>query len=212
MTHNDFDDLQAEDQLEPVRLPSGGLHYVHQREVAYFNDRRDRYLADNHFTNVSDLQDLDRVLVLELLVQRWGTWVSQRRDYWGDDVDENAIQKAIKDHSIEIRNLKKSMGLDKETRDKIRGEDSIDAYLKALRLRAKEFGYFRDEQSAKAIELWQELNGVLTLYENCDETERIQQHCTPDEVMRWIINVLRPKFDAIDTEFRKTQRMWIRKQ
>lgn len=213
MPHDNFDDLNKQDNLAPVRLPSGGLHYVHEREVAYFNERRERYQKDNHFTNISDLQDLDRLLVTELLVQRWQTWVSQRRDYWGDDVPENDLMKAIKDHSLGIRQLKKTLGVDKETRDKQRGEDSVESFLSSLRLRAREFGYMRDEQSAKAIELWQRLNGTLTLYQNCDEEERIQQHCTPDEVLQWIINELRPEFDIIDAKFREgVQKMWIRKQ
>lgn len=213
MPHDDFDDLNKQDNLAPVRLPSGGLHYVHEREVAYFNERRDRYQTDNHFTNISDLQDLDRLLVEELLVQRWQTWISQRRDYWGDDVPENDLMKATKDHSNEIRQLKKSLGVDKETREKQKGEGSLEAYLNALRLRAKEFGYMRDEQAAKAIELWQRLNGTLTLFENCDEDERIQQHCTPEEVLLWIISELRPEFEEIDKKFRdEKQRMWIRNQ
>lgn len=170
-------------------------------------------MKDNKFTNVSDLQDLDRLLVMELLVQRWGTWLSQKRDYWGEPVDENAAQKAIKDHSTEIRQTKKSLGLDKETRDKVRGEDSVDAYIRNLRQRAKEFGVTRNKQAAKAIELFQEISGVVMLYEKCDTEERIQQHCTPEEIVNWFIATVRPKFEVIDEEFRKTsQKMWIRKQ
>jgi hypothetical protein len=210
---SDVDKLNKQDNLSAVMLPSGGLFYVHDREVAYFNDRCSKYQTDNHFTNISDLQDLDRLLVAELLIQRWGTWVSQKRDYWNDPVDENATQKMIREHSGEVRQLKKALGLDKETRDKVRGEDSVDAYVKALRRRAKEFGYMRNAQAAKAIELWQELSSIILLYDNCDEQERIQQHCTPDEIMHWITTVGRPAFDVIDAEFRKTsQRMWIRNQ
>lgn len=213
MPQDQIDRLNTEDGLAPVRLPSGGLHYVHEREVGYFDERRDRYLRDNHFINVSDFQDLDRLIVAELLVQRWGTFVSQKRDYWGEAVDENNLQKAIKDHSGEIRQLKKSLGLDKETRDKVKGEDSVDAYIKALRQRAAEFGVMRDMQSAKAIELWQHLVGVITLYNNCDEDERLEQHCTAPEIIKWIDEVARPEFDVIDAHFRhEKQRMWIRKQ
>lgn len=213
MPQDEIDRLNKEENLAPVRLPSGGAHYVHEREVGYFNERRDRYQKDNHFTNVSDLQDLDRLIVAELLVQRWGTWVSQKRDYWAEAVDENALSKQIKDYSGEIRQLKKSLGLDKETRDKVKGEDSVDAYIRALRQRAHEFGVMRNEQSAKSIELWQQLVGLLTLYGNCTADERIEQHCTPEEIINWLNEFARPQFDAIDEAFRtETQRMWIRKQ
>lgn len=209
----EIDKLNKEDGLVPVRLPSGGSHFVHERELAYFNDRRDRYLQDNKFSNVSDLVDVDRLLVAELLVQRWGTWISQQRDFYGEPIDVNQYQKALKEHSSEIRQLKKALGLDKETRDKVRGEDSVDAYIKSLRQRAKEFGVMRDKQSAKAIELFQDLKAQIGLYNNCDEQERIQQGCTAEQVMQFILEELVPKFDAVDQEFRKgTQRMWIRKQ
>jgi hypothetical protein len=209
---DDVDRLNRDDNLSPVTLPSGGLFYVHDREVGYWNDRRERYLKDNHFTNISDFQDLDRLLIAELLVQRWGVWVSQKRDYWGDPVDENSLQKAIKEHSGEIRMVKKALGLDKETRDKVRGEDSVDAYLKGLRQRAREFGYLRNEQAAKAIELWQQLSSLVQLYENCDEGERIQQHCTEADLLGWI-TTKRDEFEEIDRKFRETsQKMWIRRQ
>lgn len=213
MPQDEVDRLNSEDNLAPVRLPSGGLHYVHDREVAYFDERRDRYQKDNHFTNISDLQDLDRLLMVELLVQRWSTFLSQKRDYWGDPVDENALQKAIKDHSGEIRLLKRALGLDKETRDKVKGEGSVDAYIGALRQRAHEFGVMRNDQAAKAIELWQQLLGTITLYEKCDTDERIEQHCTPEEVVDFIREVLRPQFEEVDAVFREgKQKMWIRKQ
>jgi hypothetical protein len=206
----DFDILNKSDGLCPVMLPSGGLFYVHEREVAFFNDRCKKYQSDNHFTNVSDLMDLDRLLIAELLIWRWGNWVSQKRDHWGDPIDENAYQKMIREHSGEVRMGKKALGLDKETRDKIRGEDSVDAYIKGLRRRAKEFGYMRNAQAAKAIELWQELASIIILYNNCDKEEREQQHCTPEEIMTWIADIGVPSFNAIDEEFRRTsQKTWI---
>ena len=209
----DIDKLNKEDGLNPVMLPSGSKFFVHKGEVQYFNDRVQRYQADNHFTNMSDLQDLDRLIVTELLVWRWGMWVSQKRDYWGDPIDENQWQKAIKDHSAEIRQLKKSLGLDKETRDKQKGEGSFEEYLKNLRMRAKEFGVMRNEQACKAIELFQQLKSLVILHNNCDEQERAEQHIRLEDLLDWIENTAIPEFDEIDEKFRQTsQRYWIAKQ
>lgn len=209
----DIDKLNKEDGLAPVMLPSGSKFFVHTGEISYFNDRVKRYQSDNHFTNMSDLQDLDRLIVTELLVWRWGMWVSQKRDYWGEAVDENAWQKAIKDHSAEIRMLKKSLGLDKETRDKQRGEGSFENYMQSLRERAKEFGYMRNEQSAKIQELFQQLKELVVLHNNCDPQERAEQHITTDDLLDWIINTAIPEFDAIDEKFRATsQKYWISRQ
>lgn len=207
------DQQNVEDDMRVVPLPSGSAFKVHNSELGYFMDRCDRYLKDNHFTNISDIQDIDRLIITELLVWRWEIFVSQNTDYWGDEIDEVAYARQIKDHSAEIRQLKRALGLDKETRDKERGEDSVDAYINALRRRAKEFGYMRDEQSAKSIELFQQLSALVMLYHNCDDGERHEQHCTEADILKWITQEAIPEFQKIDEEFRdKKQRMWIQKQ
>lgn len=208
----DIDQLNKDDGLSPVMLPSGSKFFVHQGEVSYFNDRVKKYQNDNHFTNMSDLQDLDRLIITELLVWRWGMWVSQKRDYWGDAIDENQWQKAIKDHSAEIRQLKKSLGLDKETRDKMKGEGSFEEYMKNLRSRAREFGYMRNEQAAKAIELWKQLEMLMVMHDNCDEQERAEQHIKVEDLMDWIRTTGIPEFNAIDEKFKETsQKYWVQK-
>lgn len=208
----DIEEMNAEDNLSLVSTPSGTEFFVHDSEVNYFNERANKYQSDNHFTNISDLQDLDRLIIAELLVWRWGIWVSQKRDYWGEPVDENAWQKAIKEHSAEIRQLKKALGIDKETRDKQRGEGSFQEWLKNAQIRAREFGYMRNEQSAKIQELFQELKALLELHDNCDEDERREQHITKDDLVEWIRNTAIPEFDEIDRKFRETsQKYWVEK-
>lgn len=210
-----MDDIQrnAEDDLKVVMMPSGSAFYCHEKEVQYFNDRGQRYLKDNHFTNISDLQDLDRLIITELLVWRWEMWVSQNRDYWGDPIDEVAYARQIKEHSAEIRQLKKALGIDKETRDRQRGEDSVDAYLAALRQRAREFGYMRNMQAAKSIELFQQLSALVDLYKNCDEQERREQKCTLEDILSWLDTIAIPEFRIIDEKFRhEQQRTWVQKQ
>lgn len=203
--------LNETEGMRQVTLPSGALFHVHEKEATYFQERAKRYMRDNDFQNISDLQDVDRLLGLELLCHRWATYIAQERDYWGDPVDEVALQKSLKDHSTEIRQLKKQLGLDRETREKQRGEDSPENYLTLLRQRAKHFGYMRNDQANKAIELWQELKGLVTLHNNCDETERVEQKCRVEDIMKWLVEDAFPEFDRIDEEFRKTnQTYWIR--
>jgi hypothetical protein len=209
----EYDDTSQDDDLRPVKMPSGSSFFCHATEVQYFNDRCRKYQSDNHFTNISDLQDLDRLIISELLVWRWGVWVSQGKDYYGDSIDEVALARQIKDHSAEIRQLKRALGIDKETRDRQRGEDSVEAYIRALGARAREFGYMRDEQSGKSIELFQQLTALIDLHLNCDAQERREQGCTVEDIMKWIIEKAIPEFQQIDEHFRQTQqRMWVQKQ
>lgn len=201
-----------EDQVS-VALPSGGTFYVYGREVLYFNERVVRYLEDNHFTNVSDLQTLDTVITLELLLWRWGVWLSQQKDYWGDPVDEKELSRQLKETSAELRQLKSGLGIDKVTRDKVRGEDSVSKYIENLKLRAREFGVNREKQLNVALEMFQELKARLALYDNTTEDERREMHCTIDELLNWIRDEAVPTFDAVDLHFRThMQRFWVRDQ
>lgn len=201
------DDLEG---MVPVTLPSKAMFSVHESEFQYFKQRANKYLADNDFQNVSDYQDVDRLLIMELLCYRWGLWISNQRDYWGEAVEENTLQKSLSGHSAEIRQLKKNLGLDRETREKVRGEDSPANYIASLRIRARHFQHkLRYPQSAKAVELFQELRGVVTLHLNCDEKERIELGVTSDQVIRWLTEDAFPRFQAIDDAFREEQKMWI---
>jgi hypothetical protein len=185
---------------------------VHEQEVDYITERARLYLAQNHFPNISDLQDVDRMLVLEMMVFRWGSWLSRQKDWWNDAVDDDKLQKALNAYSTELRQLKKQLGLDKATRDRERGEDSLAAYIQSLQTRAREFGVMREGQLAKALELFHQLKALVTLHLNCDEQERQEMHLTRDDVFEWMTDIAFPEFDAIDEYFRENvQKMWVRK-
>lgn len=202
---------EHEEDLRVVMLPSGGSFNVYMREVVYVEERSKKYLKDNHFTNASDLATLDQVLMLELLVWRWANWVSQQTDYWGEPVSEPAYAKAMKETSAELRQLKAALGIDKVTRDKQRGEDSVSAYLQNLRERAKEFGVTREKQLDKALELFNQLKAMLVLHDNCTLDEQKEMGCTDLEVLDWIRTVCVPEYDEIDAHFRANkQRFWVR--
>jgi len=213
MSQSDGLSRPEQEGMRAVKLPSGATFMVHEKEVQYFRDRSKRYMSDNSFVNISDLQDIDRLLVSELLSHRYGVWVSQQVDYWGDPVDEKELHRALTDLSKEIRLIKGALGLDKKTRDQQRGEDSVENYLTQLRIRAREFGYVRNRQAAKAIELWKHLESLLTFHDNCDERERLEQKCRVEDILSWVRDEGIPSFNEIDEEFRQaSQKSWIRKQ
>lgn len=198
-----------EDKIE-VEAPSGATYSVmNEQEEAYFKTIAEKYLNDNHFTNISDMQDLDRVLIMETMCYRWGLWVSMEKDYWGNNIDMVDTKKSLNDYSKELRQLKKSLGMDKVTRDKDKGE-SVSEYIKNLLVHAKEFGVMREEQATKAITLWQELKGLITYHNNCLPDEQKEYKITEHDIIMWIQEVM-PEFDAIDEYFRQnSQRFWIR--
>lgn len=202
-----------DEDLVAVKLPSGGSFWVYGREKKYFDDRVKRYLSDNLFTNVADLQDLDRIVTLELFCWRWGVWLSSQTDYWNDPVDEKDLSTYLKNTSAELRALKSSLGIDKVTRDKVKGEDSVSKYISNLMTRAREFGVMREQQLAVAIEVFHDLIGRVTLYENCTEDERRELHADWPDILAWLKDEGIPKFQAVDDHFRQnSQRFWIKDQ
>lgn len=197
----------------PVLLISGAQFTVLSRmEVRYMNDRVHSYMEAFKWQNTSDLQDVDRMLILELLVYRYGLWLSRRYDYFNDPVDENALRRTVNDLSGELRQLKKQLGMDKASRDKESGDDSVPAYLERLRQRAKEFGITRNKEAEMVRTLGHQLIALYQLMLNCDEQERLEQRCRPEDLISWIGEDFIPKFTAIDATLRKSQRYWIQDQ
>ena len=195
-----------------VVSPSGAQFAVMtDGEKRYFEKVASDYTNDNRFTNISDLQDLDRILVWETMCWRWGLWLSQEKDYWGNSLDLEQIRRSLNDYSKELRLLKKALGIDKTSRDKDKGEQ-VATYIMNLGQRAKEFGVMRNQQAVKAITLFQELKALVTFHDNCTEEERRENHIQEKDILEWIRTVT-PEFDEIDEQFRKTsQTYWIRSQ
>lgn len=196
--------------LFTVVTPSGsGLNLQTQEEADWYEDRRDRYTTDNHFPNVSDLTDLDRLLTLELMIQRWSTWLTQGFDYMHTRVDEGALRTMIKDYSVETRLLKGSLGIDKATRDKEKGESLAD-YVHSLLQRAKEFGYHRNDQYELAVTKFYELRSMVMTFNRCDEEERALLGLSYESIFEWITENVIKEWDAMSDAFRKEQAIWVR--
>lgn len=197
-----------------VDLPSGVAQPVlNHDEAEYLTERVARYHEDNALTNISDLQDLDRMLVMELLAHRWGIWVAKRSDYDGRPIDEAFYQRQINAYSTELRQLKKLLGLDKPARDRTKGEGSVQHYWEQLGARARAFGVLRVNQLDRALELTNQLIGLVTFHMNSTEAEREEFHVTADDIVQWIDSVYRPEYQEIDSHFRThEQTFWIRTQ
>lgn len=195
-----------------IVLPSGATFPVlDQLEIDYMRDRIERYLSDNRFTNISDLADLDKILVNEMFIFRWQYWCSTGFQYNGEEVTARAsLQKMIGDYSREIRLLKEQLGVDKTSRDRAKGDESLADYLLNLPIRAKEFGVHRNEQVAMIYELGMNLIGLLTFHDNADEDERRELGITREDLFQWIRDVFKPSLEALDDKFRQEQRIWIR--
>ncbi|RTK94020.1 hypothetical protein EKI60_04670 [Candidatus Saccharibacteria bacterium] len=210
---NEDDDFDFIKENKPSKSfstvsPSGSpIPLMTEAEVTFYEDKRDRYQTDNKFTNVSDLLELDRVLLHEVMCFRWGQWLlTGGLDYDGNP--QLKLENMIQLYSKEIRELKAALGVDKKSRDANKGLNTAD-FFENLKLRAEQFGIHRNEQIIKAYTLWKELEGLYTLHKNSTPTERSEFKCHEADVFEW----LEEKFvelDALDEAFRTEQKIWIR--
>lgn len=112
-------------------------------------------------------------------------------------------------NSREIRELKLALGIDKVSRDKMKGE-SVPDYLKTLLERAKTFGYHRNKQYETAVTLMYELRSMLLTHDRCDEIERDELDLSEETILEWIRTKMLAEWDELDQSFRENQKIWVR--
>jgi hypothetical protein len=198
-------------QLIEVTLVSGSIVKVMSAEEAeWFIKSRDSYMDETRFTENTDMQDLDRLLQLELLLYRWNQWSLAGVDYEGSLIDDAALARRMQAQTDSINRLKEQMGLSKKSRDSHAA--SVSERWDDLKRRAKEFGYHREEQLRKALVLMNELSAIVGAYDRSDDEERKKLGFeTEKDLLDWVRETMLPEFLAIDTYFRaEKQRFWNR--
>lgn len=204
MTDPNFDDSKY------VKGASGQiLEVLVIEEKVWFETNLLKYKNEYQFENIADLQDLDRLLGLELLSYRFTAWMTRGVDYDNLQFPEKDVRDTKQKIDTEIRLLKKHMGMDRKGRVESE-QESVGEYLTSLKKRALEFGIHRDNQIAKAIDIFQDLKTQVSLYERCDEEERRELGAEMDDIFKWIIETAIPEYDKIDDRFRENQTLWIK--
>lgn len=190
------------------------LQVMTNAEAEWFEETRDAYIHELMFTEKTDLIDLDRLLILELMIFRWSQHLAAGTDYDGDMVNEKQLTADIKAYSDQLNKIKDSMGLTKKARDDIANADNFAQKYADLKSRAKMFGIHRETQLTKTLTLGMELSTVVGAFMRADDEERrklgFEDH---KEIVEWIRDTWLPEFHAVDEYFRThSQRYWIREQ
>jgi hypothetical protein len=210
LSQQSIDTVSGKVTIYTVKSATGtDVHLQAKSEADWYRSQREKYQSQNHFTNISDLQDLDRLLTLEVMVHRWSTWLTQGFNYDGEHIEPHMLKSNIADYSKEIRAIKAALGIDRVTRDKDKGE-TVGDYLTNLLRRAKEFGVQRNKEYETAVTLmWELINRVQT-YDRCDDLERRDLNLSPESILEWVRTQVIPEWNTITTSFQDDQRMWIR--
>jgi hypothetical protein len=196
-----------------VKLCSGeDLLVMTEVEQRWFNQTQEKYLSETKFTENTDLQDLDRLLGLELMLFRWNQHLAGGYDYHQNLVDDDLLRKQIKDQSEAITRLKSSLGLDKKSRDAALNEGNFSAWFADVKRRAKLFGMHRENQLNVALSLMQELSGIVGAFDRSDEEERKKLGFESEsQIVAWIREDMLPKFHEVDEYFiENEQKLWKR--
>lgn len=191
------------------------LELIDRREKAVYENARDRYLSEFSFSMANDMRALDRLLLLETQMFRWQWQLAAGIDYDGVDLEpaeETTLRRAIKDTAPQISEIQKDLGLTKAQREN--DDETVAAYLQKLRIRAKEHGVRREKQLGRALELFNELTAIAGSYKRSNENERRKLGFeTAEDVVDWVLEVAKPRYDEIDAYFRESsQRFWVRSQ
>jgi hypothetical protein len=210
--------------VEPTTVEGDGIYRVqqlngHWMEVAtsgeaqFYRAQKDKYLAENTFTAISDLTDLDRMLMLELQMFRTTKFLSSMRDYEGSDLTQASLidlRRQTKVIADLIRDVKTDLGLTRTARQQAEAE-SVGAYLVELRTRAKEQGIKRERELMTALTLMHELISLVETYDRADTLERRKLGLEgPDDFLDWVRMKLIPQFRQIDEYFRaNSQKYWV---
>lgn len=212
---DDLDPVGNEGEGFEVSTPSGGtMPVASAAEQAYYERIRDKITTEFEFTVSSDLNDLDRILSMELTVWRLGRQLTKSEDLHGRPllpIDQTRLQKSLTDTQTVLAKAKYELGISKSARDKAQDGESVAAYLENLRVRAGEFGVMRNKQAQLAIALLQEVISISGTWQRSNALERHHLgHESAEDVLTWITNVIKEQFDEIDTEFiQQNQKYWI---
>jgi len=181
-------------------------------EVEWFEETRNTYQLETKFTEATDLRDLDRLLVLELMVFRWTQWLAKGKQYDGDLTDDEQLRRNIKEYSDQINKIKESMGLNKKARDASAADGNFQQWIDDIKRRAKLFGVHRVRQSTEAIVLMKEIFAVTDTFYRADAEERQKfGYKTEADVVKWIQEQIRPRFNELDEYFLEhDQQYWAK--
>lgn len=200
----------------PVVKSIGGMEIQlqTQKEADFYTEAQARYQQDFTFTAASDNRALDRLILFETQVFRWSWQLAAGMDYdlvGLEPAEESTLRRSIKETEPLIAQIQIELGLTKTQRDKVKTADSVGDYIANLKIRAKEHGVRRDAQVGRAIELIMELFSIVDSYRRSDAHEKQKLGFEKDEdILDWIQEVMRPRFDEVDLAYRKNQKMWVR--
>lgn len=183
-----------------VELPAGGtMHLLSEEEVALFESAVNRYKEDYALTKLNDLSQVGAIVTQQIILFRAQQQLAGLEPEVKNGVPTGryiaitdkkkdsmaSLQKRIKEATEEIRNIEKSLGIDKKTRE-AGGQHTVANYLTIAKKAAHQFGVRIAERVKEYERVMKESEWKLRMLENAD-AEDLQYHdLTPEKFCEWL--------------------------
>ena len=199
-----------------VDLPAGGrLQLRTADEVDVWNEGVKAYKQDYALTRTNDLVMLGALMTQQLAMYRAQMRLNgmeaeldanqvptgRYRQVELKPSDEAAAQEQVRKAAGEIRDIEKSLGINKATRDQGGGQNVRD-YLAGLKRAAHRMGVHISNRVLAYENFAMELRTKLRMLENLDEEDRRYEGISEESIIAWARNEL-AKLEEIDKQYAK---------
>lgn len=183
-----------------VKLPAGGkLPLQSVQEVEQWEEASKRYQEDYGLTKTNDLVLLGAILTQQLALYRaqvklagmepefdsqgapTGRYIKVKVKESEAATARSTVEKA----AIEIRNIEKSLGVDKKTRE-AGGAATVGNYITTLKKKAHAYGVHLSNRLKEYERVMMELRWKLRLLENGDAEDLREHNLTEANLIEWL--------------------------
>lgn len=201
-----------------VDLPSGGsLHLQSQDEVDLWEESHKRYVEDYGFAAQNDLILLGAILTNQLAMYRAQIRMNGMEPEFDaaglptgrytkanlKASDMSAAQAIVIKSAGEIRELEKSLGVDKKTRE-AGGQVTVASYISTAKEAAREYGIHLSKRLMAYEKFNMELRWKLRLLANGDAEDKAYHDISEDKICAWAAVEL-GKIEEVDRAYAKNK-------
>lgn len=192
--------MKKDDDSYRVDLPGGGGGITLQttEEVDRWLVLEAAYRDQYDLRKINDLTNLGTLLVQHVNLYRAQQALTGRVPEIDEDdlptgryvsrvlkaVEVRAFQDQINTASKEIREIEKTMGIDKKSREAA-GDESLKSWLTMMKARAHRYGLHVSRRVTAYEEFCMELRWRLRLNEVGDAEDRHYEDCDADGILKW---------------------------
>jgi hypothetical protein len=198
-----------------VEMPGGGgmMWLTSEAEVDRWNTLEHQYRDQYDLRKVNDLTNLGTLLVQQINLYRAQMALSGRVPEVDDEglptgkmlskvlkpAEVKNYQEQVTSASKEIREIEKTMGIDKKSRDSS-GDESLRSWLISMKERAHRYGLHVSTRVKKYEEFAMELRWRVRLNEVGDAEDKMYEDCTTEGIVKWAREQL-AELEEVDQKF-----------